>query len=91
MRYEQYSFCKSKAGHDKDMIYIIIKEEGEYVYVVDGKYKKLESPKKKNKKHIEWISSIYNIENADGNTSANGDRLRDEDIRKAIKTYKNQI
>ncbi len=97
MRYEQYSFCKSKAGHDKNTIYIIIKEEGEYVYVVDGKYKKLESPKKKNKKHIEWISSIYNVCNVDGhitdgyNVNDKCGGLRDEDIRKAIKLYKNQI
>lgn len=85
MRYEEFSFCKSIAGHDKDTIYIILKEEAEYVYVVDGKYKKLQSPKKKNKKHIEWISSIYNVnENDSGN-------LRDEDIRKAIKLYRKQI
>ncbi len=84
MRYEELSFCKSIAGHDKDTIYIIIKEEAEYVYLVDGKYKKMQSPKKKNKKHIEWISSIYNvIENDSGN-------IRDEDIRKAIKLYKKQ-
>ena len=79
MRFESLSFCKSIAGHDKDTIYLIIKEEKDYVYVVDGKYKRLESPKKKNKKHIEWISSIYNVDE-------NG--LRDEDVRKAIKAYK---
>ncbi len=82
MRYEQYSFCKSIAGHDKDTIYIIVKEEDKYVYVVDGKYKKLQTPKKKNKKHIEWISSIYNVPENDMQ------ELRDENIRKAIKNIK---
>ncbi|MBP3339427.1 MAG: KOW domain-containing RNA-binding protein [Lachnospiraceae bacterium] len=82
MRYENFSFCKSLAGHDKDCIYIIIKEEKNYVYVVDGKYKTLESPKRKNKKHIEWISSIYNV------SDIGSDNLRNEDIRKAIKLYK---
>ena len=27
---------KSKAGHDKDRIYVIIRDEDKYVYVADG-------------------------------------------------------
>ena len=40
-------FAKSKAGHDKDQIYVILKEDAEYVYLVDGKLKTIEKPKKK--------------------------------------------
>ena len=29
-------FATSKAGHDKTKLYIIIKEDAEYVYLVDG-------------------------------------------------------
>ena len=29
-------FATSLAGHDKGQIYVIIKEEGEYVYLADG-------------------------------------------------------
>lgn len=86
MNYKTLSFCKSLAGHDKDEIYIIIKEEKEYVYVVDGKYRRLDSPKKKNKKHIQPVSSIYNIFEENNCRSGN---LKDEDIRKAIKNYIN--
>ena len=35
MEHENLRFCKSLAGHDKGTIYIIIKEENDYVYVVD--------------------------------------------------------
>lgn len=45
----------SKAGHDKNKVYVIIKEEAEYIYLVDGKSRTLEKPKKKNKKHIQLI------------------------------------
>lgn len=48
-------FAISRAGHDKDTLYIIVDETSEYVYVVDGKYKTLDNPKKKNKKHIQII------------------------------------
>ncbi|MBR6316047.1 MAG: KOW domain-containing RNA-binding protein [Lachnospiraceae bacterium] len=47
--------AKSLAGHDKGNIYIIIEETETDVLVADGKYKTLEHPKRKNKKHIQVI------------------------------------
>ena len=44
------SLVKSLAGHDKDEVFFILKEEGEYVYLVDGKYRTLAGPKRKNRK-----------------------------------------
>ena len=35
--YKPGEFAFSKSGHDKDNLYIIIKEDGEYVYLSDGK------------------------------------------------------
>lgn len=45
----------SKAGHDKDSVYVIIREDGEYIYVADGRVRTTERPKRKNKKHIQLI------------------------------------
>lgn len=45
----------SKAGHDKETVYVIIQEEGEYIYVADGQGRTVERPKRKNKKHIQVI------------------------------------
>ena len=36
----------SKAGHDKQTVYMIIKEDAEYVYLSDGRLKTVEHPKK---------------------------------------------
>ena len=48
----------SMAGHDKGQFYIIIGVENEYVFLVDGKYKLLNQPKKKNKKHIQYVADV---------------------------------
>ncbi|MCQ2521926.1 MAG: hypothetical protein MJ105_06060 [Lachnospiraceae bacterium] len=48
----------SKAGHDKDAVYVIVKEDAAYYYVADGKAKGLTSLKKKNKKHLQVIKQI---------------------------------
>lgn len=45
----------SLAGHDKNQIYLIVKEESEYVYLADGKSRTCKNPKKKNRKHIQII------------------------------------
>ena len=45
-------FATSKAGHDKDRLYMIVGEEEEWVYLCDGRLRGVEHPKKKKKKHI---------------------------------------
>ena len=42
-------FATSKAGHDKDRLYMIVGEEEEWVYLCDGRLRGVEHPKKKRK------------------------------------------
>lgn len=74
--------ASSKAGHDKGEIYIIIKEETEYVYLADGKYKTLENLKKKNKKHIQVIRK--ESDDILREKLLRGQRIYNEEIRRAI-------
>lgn len=77
--------ASSKAGHDKSMVYVIINEDTEYVYLVDGKTRKLSKPKKKNKKHIQIIKKCIEP-NLAGRIK---DGLADDiEIRKLIRQYK---
>ena len=50
--------ARSKAGHDRGKLYIIIRAEAEYVWVADGRCHTIANPKKKNKKHIQAIRRI---------------------------------
>lgn len=75
-------FAKSKAGHDKNQIYVILKEDAEYVYLVDGKFKTIEKPKKKKKKHIQII--LKEDENV-SNKLKQDEMLINEEIKVAIK------
>lgn len=53
--YQKGNLAKSIAGHDKGEIYMIVREEGEWVYLVNGKNRRIECPKCKRKKHIQPI------------------------------------
>lgn len=77
-------FATSLAGHDKNQIYIIIKEEGEYVYLVDGVSRRTDNPKRKNKKHIQVIKQ--DVSDA-GEKLKNGQSIGDEEIKRAIRIY----
>lgn len=50
-------FARSLCGHDKNRLYMIVGEEDEMVSLSDGKYRTLDRPKKKKKKHIQLVRS----------------------------------
>ena len=52
----------SKSGRDKNTWFVVIKVENQYVYIVDGKVRKLENPKKKNLKHLQKTNMFLNID-----------------------------
>ena len=77
-------FATSKAGHDKTKLYVIINEDSEYVYLVDGDLKPIHKPKKKSKKHIQIINRV---DETIQNKLENGQIIYNEDIKRAIKLY----
>ena len=64
-RYETGMLAKSKAGHDKDHVYVIIDVDETYVYLVDGKIRTMDRPKKKKKKHLQIILKQYDLTGLD--------------------------
>lgn len=83
MSIEIGNFAISKAGHDKDHLYVIIKTDGEYVYLVDGKIRKLSNPKKKKIKHIQ----IINYKSEKIIMDINENKLIDETVKRCLKLY----
>lgn len=74
--------ARSQAGHDKNRIYVIIKEEDEYVYLADGRSRTADRPKKKNKKHIQIIRKVQ--------IKPLGDGYQDLEIKRIIKKYQEE-
>lgn len=81
MQYEPGMLARSLAGHDAGSLYVIIKTEGGLVCLADGRIRTLERPKRKKKKHIQLIRSIP-AEIAE--KLAEGKRLSNEDIKRAV-------
>lgn len=57
VQYRLGYFATSLCGHDKDRVYMIVKEEGDMVGLSDGIHRCLDNPKMKKKKHVQMIRS----------------------------------
>ena len=78
-------FAKSLSGHDRNQYYLIVKKDEKNVYLVNGKTKLLENPKKKNSRHIQIIRKL-----PDEVIKVLSEKLTDITVKRAIKIYNQQ-
>ena len=89
----------SRAGHDKGKLYLIIRQEGERVWLADGRTRSVQDPKKKNRKHIQPAGQEFSEEEvasffenpawADNRIRETIDRFqRQKDAQESRKEYK---
>ena len=72
--------ARSKAGRDKDCIYVIRSVNDEYVYLADGQLRPVCRAKKKNLRHVQPIKKLHSTSVTD-----------DETIRNVIRKYSKSI
>ena len=53
---------RSCAGRDKGNFLVVIRADESFVYVADGKERKLASPKKKSLKHVKPTNTVIDTE-----------------------------
>lgn len=78
----------SKAGHDKDKLYVIVAQEGEFAYLCDGCQRPPEKPKKKRLKHLQPINAF--AEEPLLGKLLEGRKVYGEEIKYALKQYRKQ-
>ena len=57
MDIEKSNIVRSGAGRDKGKLFVVLGVEGEYLLLADGKSRKLESPKRKKRRHVDFVAS----------------------------------
>ena len=73
-------FVFSKAGHDKGTLYVIVAEEGDFVYVAEGRLKR------KRRLHIQPVNRT--VEETLCRKLAGREKVYDEEIKYAIRQVK---
>ncbi|MCL2068366.1 MAG: KOW domain-containing RNA-binding protein [Oscillospiraceae bacterium] len=52
---------RSVAGHDKNRFYVIVSAQAGFVWIADGKERKLEKPKRKNPRHVAFTTTVLDL------------------------------
>jgi ribosomal protein L14E/L6E/L27E len=71
---------RSAAGRDKGNFLVVLKADDEFVYLADGKERKLASPKKKRIKHVKFTNTVIDT-----------DSLTDKKLRSVIVEFKTHL
>ncbi len=78
-------FAVSRAGHDAGHRYVIIRETEDCVYLADGEVRKLDNPKRKNRRHMQIIKNGVSTVLKD--KLKNNQPVNNEEIKYTIKAY----
>ena len=80
MEIDRSSLIVSKAGRDKGQLFFVIDADEQYVYLADGKSRKLEKPKRKKRKHVRKVlrsETRVAVKLLSGDKVLNGELRRD--------------
>ena len=54
------NIVRSEAGRDKGKLFVVLAVEGEFLLLADGKSRKVESPKRKKRRHVLFVEAESN-------------------------------
>ena len=81
MEADKSSLVASKAGRDKGQLFYVIDADEQYVYLADGKSRRLEKPKRKKRKHVEQVPRT---ESRIAEKIRNGEKVLNSELRKEL-------
>ncbi len=81
MEVDKSSLIVSKAGRDKGQMFYVIDTDEQYVYLADGKSRRLEKPKRKKRKHVEQVPRT---ESRIAEKIRNGEKVLNSELRKEL-------
>ena len=84
MEIDKSSLVVSKAGRDQGQLFFVIDADEQYVYLADGKSRRLEKPKRKKRKHIEQIPRT---ESRIAEKIRNGEKVLNSELRKELASF----
>ena len=82
------TFVSSQAGHDKGEIYLVLRDEGNVLYLINGTTKTVDKPKKKKLKHVQKINKKVNDDLLE--RLINNKKITDEEIKREIRLFMKQ-
>lgn len=74
----------SLAGRDRDQFFFVLDTDETYVYLADGRGRKLEQPKRKKRKHVRKVSQP---DSRVAEKIRNGDKVLNSELRRELAVF----
>ena len=75
---------KSAAGRDKGQFFFVLETEGDFLLLADGRKRRLECPKRKKRKHVEFVPAS---QSAAAEKIRCGENITNRELRKALAVF----
>ena len=79
---------KATAGRDKDKLFYVIAQEGEYLLLANGKDRPLDRPKRKKRKHVQ---KVLRSETRVAEKFRHGDKVLNGELRRDLAYLASQL
>ena len=87
MEIAKANIVRSEAGRDKGKLFFVLNVDGEYLLLADGKTRKVESPKRKKRRHVLFVSAE---ENRLSEKIKGEERITNSELRKALAAFREE-
>ncbi len=81
------NIVRSDAGRDQGKLFYVIRVEGEYLLLADGKGRRVETPKRKKRRHVLFVSAE---ETRLSGKIKGEEKISNSELRRALAAYRGE-
>ena len=82
------NIVRSVAGRDQGKLFIVLAVEGEYLLLADGKSRKVESPKRKKRRHVLCVAAD---ESRLADKIKRSEKITNSELRRTLAAYRGEV
>ena len=82
------NIVRSVAGRDQGKLFIVLAVEGEYLLLADGKSRKLESPKRKKRRHVLFVAAD---DSRLSDKIKSEEKITNSELRRTLAAYRGEV
>ena len=88
MEIAKSDIVRSDAGRDKGKLFVVLAVEGEYLLLADGKGRKVQSPKRKKRRHVLFVAAD---ETRLSEKIKSDEKITNSELRRTLAGYRTEV
>ena len=88
MEIAKSDIVRSDAGRDRGKIFIVLAVEGEYLLLADGKGRRVEAPKRKQRRHVLFVAAD---ESRLADKIKRSEKITNSELRRTLAAYRGEV